>query len=100
MSTGDYSESDEVAARRARFDHSAFPMRPFGLVNFDYLRQIAEWDSKHGTQPLELEASTTEQLGPPEPSETIEGLTIAKAATANGLLVSSIRRLISWIYKL
>jgi excisionase family DNA binding protein len=47
------------------------------------------------TQPLELEASTTEPTRPPEPSETVEGLTIAEAATAYGLSVSSIRRLIS-----
>ena len=60
MSTGDYSESNEVT-----------------------------------TQPLELEASTTEPTRPPEPSESVEGLTIAEAATAYGLSVSSIRRLIS-----
>jgi predicted DNA-binding transcriptional regulator YafY len=47
------------------------------------------------TQPLELEASTTEAPRPPEPVQSVEGLTIAEAATAYGLSVSSIRRLIS-----
>jgi excisionase family DNA binding protein len=52
-------------------------------------------DSQVTTQPLELEASTTEPPRPPEPSQGVEGLTIAEAATAYGVSVSSIRRLIS-----
>ena len=52
-------------------------------------------DSQVTTQPLELEASTTEPPRPPEPSLYFLGLTVAEAATAYGLSVSSIRRLIS-----
>jgi excisionase family DNA binding protein len=46
------------------------------------------------TQPLELEASTTEPPRPPEPSETVQGLTIAEAATAYGVSSSTLFRLI------
>ena len=45
-------------------------------------------------QPLELEASTVAPARVPEPSQSVEGLTIAEAATAYGLSVSSIRRLL------
>ena len=44
--------------------------------------------------PLELPASTTPPARVPTSGETIEGLTIAEAATAYGLSVSSIRRLL------
>ena len=45
--------------------------------------------------PLELEASTTPPPRPPEPVESVEGLTVAEAASAYGLSVSTIRRLLS-----
>ncbi len=45
-------------------------------------------------QPLELESATTEPARPPEASKSVEGLSIAEAATAYGLSVSSIRRLL------
>ena len=47
------------------------------------------------TQPLELEASASPSQRPPEPSQSVQGLTIAEAATAYGVSVSSIRRLLS-----
>lgn len=43
-------------------------------------------------QPLELEASTSEASRTPEPGDAVEGLTIAEAAAAYGLSVSSLRR--------
>lgn len=46
------------------------------------------------SQPLELETVTSEPARTPEPSEAVEGLTIAEAASAYGLSVSSIRRLL------
>lgn len=47
------------------------------------------------TQPLELETTTTEPTRPPEPLAIVEGLSTAEAATAYGLSVSTVRRLIS-----
>jgi excisionase family DNA binding protein len=66
MSTGDYSHD--------------YPLRPGGVPNMDYVREIA--------------SRSTEASRPPETVETIEGLTIAEAASAFGLSVSSIRRLL------
>lgn len=44
--------------------------------------------------PLELEASTGAQERPSEASTSVEGLTVAEAATAFGISVSTIRRLL------
>lgn len=44
--------------------------------------------------PLELEASTTEPARPVEPAASVEGLSVAEAATAFGLSVSTVRRLL------
>ena len=44
--------------------------------------------------PLALEASTTEPERPQEASGNVEGLTVSEAATAFGLSVSTIRRLL------
>lgn len=44
--------------------------------------------------PLELEASTTEPARPLEHTGSVEGLSVAEAATAFGLSVSTIRRLL------
>lgn len=50
---------------------------------------------EHEHAPLELEASTTDSARPPEPAEAVEGLTVAEAASAYGLSVSTVRRLLS-----
>jgi hypothetical protein len=47
------------------------------------------------SSPLEIEASSTPPSRPQEASEAVEGLTLAEAASAYGLSVSSVRRLIS-----
>ena len=46
-------------------------------------------------QPLELPESSTPPARSPEPSESVEGLTIAEAAAAFGISVTSVRRLLS-----
>jgi ribosomal protein S6 len=51
-------------------------------------------NSPEYSQPLELPESATPPPRVPEASEAVEGLTIAEAATAYGLSVSSIRRLL------
>ena len=48
--------------------------------------------SHEQASPLELEAVTSSPARSPEPSEAVEGLTIAEAASAYGLSVSSVRR--------
>lgn len=45
-------------------------------------------------KPLELEASTSEPARTPEASEAVEGLSIPDAASAYGLSVSTLRRLL------
>jgi AraC-like DNA-binding protein len=45
-------------------------------------------------QPLELEATTSEPARTLEPSELVEGLSIADTASAYGLSVSTLRRLL------
>ena len=46
------------------------------------------------SHPLELEQTTTPPARPPQASEAVEGLTLAEAATAYGISISSVRRLI------
>ena len=53
-------------------------------------------DGEHDHSPLELEASTSPAPRPLEvPSVTVEGLTVAEAASAYGLSISTLRRLLS-----
>jgi hypothetical protein len=47
------------------------------------------------SRPLELEETTTPPARPPQASEAVKGLTLAEAASAYGLSVSSVRRLIT-----
>lgn len=51
-------------------------------------------DGAHDESPLELEASTSTPARPPEPSEDGDGFTITEAATAYGVSVSTVRRLL------
>ncbi len=99
MSSDDHSESTDVTTHLGKYDHSAFPLRPGGAPNMDFIRQIVEWDSKHGTQSLGPEASTTEAPRPPEPSESIEDLTNNKGANTYDLSLSSIRRQIGRLFR-
>lgn len=46
-------------------------------------------------QPLELPEASTTPARPPESAESVEGLTIAEAAAAFGISVTSVRRLLS-----
>jgi len=94
LNTSDYSERNIATTHFGKYDHSAFPMRPGGAPNMDFVRQIVEWDSKHGTPPHEPETSTDKPPRPSEPSETVEDSTIAKAATTFGSPVSRIRKLL------
>ena len=93
MNTGDHSERNIATTHFGKYDHSAFPMRPGGAPNMDFIRQIVEWDSKHGTPPHGPETSNDEPPRPLEPSHTVGDSTIAKAASAFGPPVSRIRKL-------
>lgn len=74
MSTGDYSEAPSKAEQE-------------GLHNFG-------GGFQDPTQPLALPVTATESARPPVASDSVEGLTIAEAASAFGLSVSTVRRLL------
>jgi transcriptional regulator with XRE-family HTH domain len=63
----------------------------YGMSTGDYSESTV---TTHQESPLELPASTSAPARVPVTVETVEGLTIAEAATAYGLSVSSIRRLL------
>ena len=85
------SEEPSKAEQEALHDHAGGfqDSSSYGMSTGDY----SEATHEH-SPPLELPASTTPPARVPASGETIEGLTIAEAATAYGLSVSSIRRLL------
>jgi len=92
VSDWELSEEPSKAEQEGHYEHGGLGLGEEGRVSAaDYSEALDEQPPEQPA-PLALEASTSEAARVPEPSEAVEGLTIAEAAAAYGLSVSSVRR--------